>query len=184
MSKKDARLKLVFWTSVALGAVGFLDFLSKPLITPFVEDYFGREIGAQITFLTAVYMDLKNSGMGSLGDLFFELVVFLNSLWFVFFIIAFLIYRSKKWNKVTRNQADTLVNDNHETTKLHAVINNRNLTLAGGIMAVILGLVFLSSVFSGNLVLFPLIVGGAFLLAGFALLREYFGRKNNRSDDS
>jgi hypothetical protein len=178
MKKEKRKFRVLFWTFIILGTIGFLDFLSKPLVTPIVEDALGRKSDVQISFLMAVYIDLRNEGIGTLGDLFFELVLLLTSLWFVPIILAFVIHKRLKEEKEIIEKPKEQVNNFAETDQSVSLTikkrKNKKLTLVGGIISAGFGLLFLSSIFSGELTLFPLLVGGVFSFGGFALLREYF----------
>jgi hypothetical protein len=183
MKIENRKYRVLFWTSIVLGTVGFLDFLSKPLVTPIVEDTFGRKSDVQISFLMAVYVDLKNAGIGALGDLFFEAVILLNSLWFIPIILAVIIHKKLKEEKeekeVTekpREPVNNVIETDQSISQTVEIRKSHKLTLIGGIISAGLGLLFLSSIFSSNLTLFPLLVGVAFSFGGFALLREYFMR--------
>ncbi len=114
--KQIKKFKILFWVLLVVGVVGFLDFLSKPIITSVVENYYGREIDTQVSFLMSIYMDLSSSGMGALGLPFLWAGIGLSSgLWVVFLIAAYFV--RQRYKKLATIQNQSQVSSTEETKK-------------------------------------------------------------------
>ncbi len=99
------KFKILFWVLLVVGVVGFLDFLSKPIITSVVENYYGRGIDTQVSFLMSIYMDLSSSGMDALGLPFLWAGIGLSSgLWVVFLVVAYFAHQRYKKLAMIKNQ--------------------------------------------------------------------------------
>lgn len=172
--QKTKRLKTLFYILLFLGILGLLDVLSKPVVTPIVEEYFGKSLeGTQVTFLTAIYIDMARNGASLLERLFLESVLFLDGIWFLFFISAYFCKKAEKrtlTKPIQETTADTSnLNHGFKSKKENLVY------LVGGVLGCLLGLwLLISMLMTGNFLFLMLLIGGGILYGGILLLKDFF----------
>lgn len=154
--KNTRTKKIILSSTLVIGILGLVDFLSKPLFPPNVAELYGEELGKSVGLITALAIDLRNS-LPLLSNILLEIGVIIGGTWFIFLAISIYYLKIKKHAQINEQASE-------------GVNKNRRFELLGGLASGLIGLIIISNIIDDGFSLITLFFGLPFIIGSYILL--------------